>query len=65
MVIEKLKRYLGNTNDLEVHDTSNEQTNCQLDEIKVEHRRWYDTLQEAKNDVAYDNCYYCIGGSTR
>lgn len=47
-MIQKLKRYLGNTNSLEVHDTANEQTNCQLDEIKAEHRRWYDTLQDAK-----------------
>ena len=33
-VIYKQKRYLGNTNNLEVHDTSNESSNCQLDEIK-------------------------------
>ncbi len=61
----KLKRYLGNTNSLEVHDTQNEKTNCQLDEIKLEHRRWYDTLASAKADRPYDNCARCIGGSTR
>ena len=64
-MIQKLKRYLGNTNSLEVHDTTNEQTNCQLDEVKSEHRRWYDTLEEAKRDLAYDNCAWCIGASTR
>jgi hypothetical protein len=64
-VVTKLKRYLGNTNTLEVHDTDNENTNCQLDEIEAEHRRWYDTLTEAKQDLAYDNCHWCIGGSTR
>lgn len=64
MVI-KLKRYLGNTHTTEVHDTNNEQTNCQLDEIKSEHRRWYDTLQEAKGDIDYDNCAWCIGSSSR
>lgn len=61
----KLKRYLGNTNTLEVHDTDNEKTNCQLDEILVEHRKWYDTLASAKADKSYDNCAWCIGSSTR
>lgn len=64
MIIKK-KRYLGNVNTLEVHDTLNEKTPCQLEEIKPEHQRWYDTLAEANSDHAYDNCYWCIGGSTR
>jgi hypothetical protein len=64
-VIVKVKRYLGNTNTLEVHDTQNENANCELDEIKPEHREWYDSLSEAKRDRSYDNCYWCIGGSTR
>lgn len=61
----KLKRYLGNTNTLEVHNTQNERAACQLDEIKSEHRRWYDTLTEAKADKPYDNCYWCLGNSSR
>lgn len=64
-MIYKQKRYLGNTNNLEVHDTNNESGNCQLDEIKAEHRKWYDTLNDAKSDRDYDNCHWCIGGSTR
>lgn len=64
-MIYKSKRYLGNTNTLEVHDTDNESGNCQLDEIVSEHRRWYDTLTEAKADESYDNCYWCIGNSKR
>ena len=64
-MITKLKRYLGNTNTLEVHDTSDEQTNCELDKIAAEHRRWYDTLAAAKNDKSYDNCAYCLGQSAR
>jgi len=64
-MIVKKKRYLGNVNTLEVHDTQNEKSLCQLDEIKPEHRRWYDTLAEAKRDHPYDNCHWCIGGSTR
>ncbi|MEY2472962.1 MAG: hypothetical protein QOK28_2291 [Actinomycetota bacterium] len=61
----KLKRYLGNSHTLEAHDTQNEQASCQLDEVKPEHRHWYDTLAQAKADKAYDNCAWCIGGSTR
>ncbi len=64
MVI-KLKQFLGNVNTLEVHDTANEKILCQLDEIKPAHRRWYDTLSEAKADRPYDNCYWCLGASTR
>lgn len=64
-MIAKLKRYLGNTNTLEVHETANEQTGCQLDEIKPEHRKWYDSLEEAKRDRNYDNCAHCLGSSTR
>jgi hypothetical protein len=61
----KLKRYLGNLNTLEVHDTQSEKASCQLDEIKVDHRKWYDSLAAAKADRSYDNCYWCLGGSTR
>jgi hypothetical protein len=61
----KQKRYLGNVNTLEVHDTANESTNCQVAEIRPEHRRWYDTLAEAKRDRPYDNCFWCIGQSRR
>ena len=63
--IVKVKRYLGNVNTLEVHDTANESSNCQLDEIAREHRRWYDSLAEAKRDRAYDNCHWCLGSSRR
>ena len=64
-MIAKLKRFLGNLNTLEVHDTYNEKASCRLDEIKSDHRRWYDTLAGAKRDRRYDNCYWCLGGSTR
>lgn len=64
-MVQNLKRYLGNTNTLEVHDTNSETATCQLDEIKSEHQRWYDTLSAAKADLPYDNCSWCIGGSRR
>lgn len=61
----KVKRYLGNTHNAEVHDTNNEKVGCQLDEITPTHQRWYDSLSEAKADYAYDNCAHCLGASTR
>lgn len=61
----KQKRFLGNLNSLEAHDTQRERTNCQLDEIKHERRRWYDSLSAAKADKPYDNCDWCLGSSTR
>lgn len=61
----KLKRYLGNLNTLEAHDTQNEESGCRLDEIRPEHQRWYDSLASAKADRSYDNCYWCVGSSTR
>lgn len=64
-MVVKVKRFLGNINSLEVHDTNNEQVNCQLDEISADHRKWYDTLAAAKADKSYDNCAWCIGNSTR
>ena len=59
------KRFLGNTHTLEVHDTENEKSSCQLDEILLAHRKWYDTLAEARADKDYDNCAHCLGNSRR
>lgn len=49
----------------EGHDTDNETANCQLDEIASDHLNRYHTLAKAKSDNAYDDCSYCLGGSTR
>jgi len=57
-------RYLGNTNTMEVHDTWNESGNCQLSEIKSDHKRWYDSLAAAIAD-GFDPCSYCLSGSAR
>ena len=58
--------YLGNTNTMEVHDLTNQTVNCQINEIKFEHRKYFspDTLAQAHSQ-GFDNCAYCIGGSTR
>ena len=63
----KGERFLANANPnkLEVHDLDNEKTNCQIDEIiRAGHDRPY-TSREAANRAGFDNCAYCIGGSTR
>jgi hypothetical protein len=63
-------KYLGNENKNEVHDLENEDERpnaCQIDEvIRAGHavRFLPDTLDQA-HDEGYDNCHYCIGGSTR
>ncbi len=64
-MVVKLRRYLGNTNALTVHDTINENVNCQLDEISFAHRQWYDSLLAAKAEHGYDNCAHCISAFTR
>lgn len=59
-----VKRFLGNTNEMEVHDTNHRKVGCRLDEIKPEHKEWYDTLADAKRR-GFDNCHWCIGRSQR
>jgi len=61
------ERYLANTSQTkrEVHDLDNENTNCQIDEIiRAGHDRPYTSLAAARAD-GFDNCAYCLGGSTR
>ena len=58
--------YYGNSSPskMEVHHVPSKTANCQLDEIKNGVRFEPDTLDEAHKN-GYDNCAYCIGGSTR
>jgi hypothetical protein len=64
------KRFVGNTEKKEVHDLDNEKTGlnqCQIDEIiRAGHASTFtpDTLAQAHSE-GYDNCAYCIGGSSR
>lgn len=64
------QRYLGNSSKKEVHDLSNEDKRpnaCQIDEIIAAGnavRFVPDTLEQAHSE-GYDNCAYCLGGSTR
>lgn len=56
------KRYLGNTNEKEVHDLLNEKEACNIDLIKPEHIKMFDSLTTEHNKT-FDNCAHCIGGS--
>ena len=58
-------KYCANRNEMEVHDLDNEKVQCQIDEIiKAGHAVPFDSL-DAAHRAGYDNCAYCIGGSTR
>jgi hypothetical protein len=60
-------RFLGNNNSREVHDQRNEKASCQLDTIiRNGHGVIFspDSLTQARSE-RYDNCAWCIGGSTR
>ena len=59
------KQYCGNTNKKEVHDLDKETTHCQIEEIiDAGHAKPFDSLEDAYREN-YDNCHYCLGGSTR
>jgi hypothetical protein len=63
------RTFLGNSSPSkkEVHKLSNENANCQVDEIiKAGHAVGFtpDTVEQAHSE-GYDNCAYCIGGSKR
>ncbi len=59
------ERYLGNANTMEVHDLDNERSLCQINEIiRAGNDRPFTSLADAKR-LGYDNCHWCIGGSTR
>jgi len=58
MVIE-IRRYLGNTLSVHVHDADHETPNCRLGNISAGNRRWYDSLEEARSDLDYEDCLWC------
>ncbi len=59
------ERYLANKNKKEVHDLDQETINCQINEIlAARHETPFTSLDMAKL-FGYDNCHWCLGGSTR
>ena len=58
-------KYCGNNSEMEVHDLDSEQVQCQIDEIiRAGHAVPFNSLDDA-HKAGYDNCHYCLGGSTR
>lgn len=59
------ERYCGNRDSKEVHDLDQETKNCQIDEIiAAGHDVPFNSLSDA-HDAGYDNCHWCLSGSTR
>jgi hypothetical protein len=60
-VVVEIRRYLGNTLSAHIHDADHEHPNCHLGQISSENRLWYDSLEEARSDLRYDACSWCMG----
>lgn len=50
--------WLGNCNSKEIHDLSNTNTNCQIGEIRLEHKVYFSSAAEAIA-YGYNPCSYC------
>lgn len=61
------ERYLANASPTkrEVHDLDNEKTQCQIDEIIAAGNDRPCLSLDAAHRAGYDNCHWCLGGSTR
>ncbi|MFW6120951.1 MAG: 3-hydroxyacyl-CoA dehydrogenase [Petrotogales bacterium] len=58
-----MTRYLANGDKKEIHDLENEQENCQIEEIKLEHRESLDSLERALRyirEYGYNGCKWCL-----
>jgi hypothetical protein len=53
-------RLLGNSHARELHDLENVKKQCQIDEIKPDHRVYFRSEREAVA-AGYDYCRYCFG----
>jgi hypothetical protein len=61
--VVELRRYLGDTLSMRIHDADREREECGLGEIGPGQRRWYDSLEEALGDIPYHECSWCLGSS--
>jgi hypothetical protein len=53
-------RYLGNSGTRELHDMTKVTSRCQIDEIRPDHRAYFNTQREAQ-EAGYGYCAYCFG----
>jgi hypothetical protein len=53
--------YYGDTHTKQVHDLNNQKGSCEIDEIKMVHKRYFvpDTFTQA-NSEGYTSYIYCI-----
>ncbi len=58
-------RLCGNTATKEVHDLDKETVQCQIDEIVASGNAFPFKSLERAYQLGYDNCYCCLGGSSR
>lgn len=56
----RMTRYLGNSNSREFHDLENLTANCQVNEIRMDHRFYLASIEQAA-EMGYDFCAYCFG----
>jgi hypothetical protein len=59
-VQEMPTRYLGNSKTEELHDLENETAACQLNEIRIDRRHFFNSIDEAVG-LGYDYCAFCFG----
>ena len=58
-----MARYLANKNKKEIHDLKNEQVNCQINEIKLEHKVPLQTIEDVERWIKkfrYNGCKWCL-----
>jgi hypothetical protein len=58
--LRKQTRFLGNSQNREVHDLENTKRNCRIAQISADHRVYFETAEEAIK-AKYDYCAYCFG----
>ncbi len=56
-----MANYLGDNNKRQVHDLLNLKDKCQMDQIKIVHKRYFipDSFTQA-NSEGYTSCFWCI-----
>ena len=59
-VVGHQTRYLGNALTEELHDLENENGACQISEIRVDRRYYFDSPEQAIG-LGYDFCAFCFG----
>ena len=58
-----MARYLANSNTKEIHDLHYTQLNCQIDEIKEEHKILLESIEDVERFIeehGYNGCKWCM-----